>query len=103
MSLKHELIKLAKENPRGIRAHLVPILKEAMAEKLWKLLGECKQTPEGDLILKIALRAGGSAASLWRKFQVAYNQRKLIVTFDEQSLTFMIPKGQHDISDLEIL
>lgn len=93
MSLRKELIKLAKENPRGIRAYLLPILKEAATEKIWKLLGEMRQTPDGALSIRIGLRSGGGSATLWRKFQMAFTQRKLVVTYDNEGLILTIPSS----------
>lgn len=92
MSLRNELVKLAKSNP-AIRAHLLPILKQGALEKMWRLLGELVQSPDGTLTLKINLRSGGSAAAMWRKFYMAYMARKLVVTFDDTFLTIAIPKG----------
>lgn len=66
-------------------------IKRAVAEKIWKLLGELKQGSDGSLTLRIGLRSGGSAALLWRKFQVAYTQRKLVVTFDDAGMNLVIP------------
>lgn len=102
MSLKNEVIKLAKANPDGIRAHLVPILKNAVSEKVWKMIGELHQKPDGTLILRVGLRSGGSAAMIWRKFQRAFTQRKLQMTFEDSGVTFMVPgRGGRDLDDEE--
>ena len=94
MSLRKEILKLAKANPDGIRAHLVPILKEAVADKIWKMIGDLKKTPDGSMTLRVGMRSGGNASTLWRKFQMANQQRKLQVTFDDTALILTLNSGR---------
>jgi len=89
--LREEIKKLAAENPE-LRAHLLPLLKKEAAGKLWKQWGEITQSPEGNISLKVSLRNGSSAAALWRKFAIAYTQRKLNVSYDDKVLTISIGK-----------
>jgi hypothetical protein len=89
MGLKEELVKLAKQNPRGIRAHLLPILKEAAADRIWKLIGELKISAEGVYSIRIIPKSGALGIAL-RKFMVAAAQRKLDVTYDGEGITLTI-------------
>lgn len=93
--LREELVKLAHANPE-LRAHLLPLLqsKEAAGNpKVTKVKGELTQVPGGDTSIRVGLMSGGAAAATWKKFQNAYNQRKLAVTFDDAGITFAIVKG----------
>jgi hypothetical protein len=94
-SLKKEIVKLAKARPE-LRKHLLPLLKQA-ASKI--LLGELKQAPDGSWLMQVNLRGGGNAAQIFKKFQMAAGQRKLVVNFTDTGITFMIPKTADSMED----
>lgn len=112
--LRKELIKLAHSNP-SMRPYLIPILKSAAEEEveeevdekeakkatlrrraserlIAKMLGQLWTTADGSLSLKLAMRSGTGTA-YFKKFLMAYNTRKLNISFDDTTMTMTIQKG----------
>jgi hypothetical protein len=69
--------------------------RQAAERMLAKMLGELWSTADGSLSLKMAMRSGTGTA-YFKKLMMAYNQRKLNITFDDTTLTFTIQKGPED-------
>lgn len=90
MSLRDEIVKLAKTQP-NLRAYLLPLLRKAAVRISKVVRGTFEVNDDRSMTLKVYLMGGAAATAFWRRFAMAYTQRKLIVTFDDTFLTLTIP------------
>lgn len=97
--LREELKKLAHDVPE-VRAHVLPLLKQEQARVAAQppkiVGGTLSITPEGvTMVIGYGTKGEGSGPSaVWKVFQRAMLQRKLIVQpYGDSGISFQIQKG----------